>query len=122
MNRADKRRQQKRAEKAASRRPPDARAFEAGAEHFQAGRFQKAADAFALVVKAQPDNIDALNNLGISLLRAGNPNAALQPFQKMAALSLKSADAQFNLGKAYDEIGLYPDAEKASSKPLIPPA
>ena len=113
MNRADKRRQQKMAAKAASRRPPDARAFEAGAEHFQAGRFQKAADAFALVVKAQPDNIDALNNLGISLLRAGNPNAALQPFQKMAALSLKSADAQFNLGTAYDEIGLYPDAETA---------
>ena len=113
MNRADKRRQQKMVAKAASRRPPDARAFEAGAEHFQAGRFQKAADAFALVVKNQPDNIDALNNLGISRLRAGNAKAALEPFQKMAELSPKLADAHFNLGTVYDETGLYTDAEAA---------
>ncbi len=113
MNRADKRRQQKMAAKASSRRPPDVRAFEAGAEHFQAGRYQKAADAFARVVNAQPDNLDALNNLGISLLRAGDAKGALAPFEKMCALSPKLADAHFNLGTAYDEIGLYLGAESA---------
>ena len=57
------------------------------------------------IVKADPSNTDALNLMGYSLRKTGQPDMALQYYSKALALSPKHLGANEYLGELYVELG-----------------
>lgn len=72
------------------------------------GLMPEAADAFAEVVRLEPDNADGLFNLGNAKLLLGEFAAALPLLERGYSLGVKSMDddaALYNLGLAHFELG-----------------
>ncbi|MBS0388337.1 MAG: sulfotransferase [Proteobacteria bacterium] len=81
---------------------PDRQAIVAGAEHLHAGRRKEAIAAFEGVVRRNPDHIDALRMLAITL--AGEPSTADDAealLKKVTALAPDYTAAWINLGALY---------------------
>lgn len=66
-----------------------------------AGRFEEAAEAWAAIVEAEPDNGNAWFNLGYCLHGAGHLDAAIEVHRKAATYDDYAGIALYNLGCAY---------------------
>ena len=74
------------------------------------GRFDLAEQAFRRAVELDPDNADAVANLGISLANLGRTEEAQRRLEEATAMGGSDAMAQFSLGAVYDRQGRDADA------------
>jgi tetratricopeptide (TPR) repeat protein len=83
----------------------------------------KARELLVKAVGLDPNNVDALSQLGGLSLREKDYAKAIENYEKVAKLDAKRADALFNLGYAYAVIKDYAKAEQAYGKvvDLAPP-
>ena len=85
---------------------PAAAATLGDAEHkIAASDYQGAIPILAAIVKADPNNTDALNLMGYSMRKTGQTAMALQYYNKALALSPKHIGANEYLGELYVELG-----------------
>jgi len=61
-------------------------------------------------LRANPDDVAALQDLGISLLQLREPEKAIEPLEHAVRLAPKVWDAQFNLARAQAAVGRWRDA------------
>ena len=79
----------------------------------QAGELTEAVNLIDRAIAIDPDNrayTPAYNNRGIALRNAGQPQAALENFDKAIALGAAHADLYFNRGNALRDLGRHMDA------------
>ena len=79
---------------------------------YLAESFRTAAEMFAQVVAADPQNLKALINWGSALSRGGDPKAALPKFQQALAMDPNNAVAWYNMGVALERLGQHDEALK----------
>jgi tetratricopeptide (TPR) repeat protein len=87
--------------------------YQEGREAYLAGRYDEAAEKFARVVQADPENMRALINWGVALSRDGKPEQAIPKFQQALAHdpdSPNSAEAYLNWGAALARLGKHQEA------------
>ena len=82
-----------------------AEALERGAAHHRAGRWADAARAYAEVLAAEPDHLDALALIAGVLLRLDRPGPALQAADRALALDPGHAVAALTRGRALVALG-----------------
>ena len=66
----------------------------------QTGQLDQAAQLYARVLRADPSQFDALNNLGLLMKRAGRLREAVELLQRAVAVAPQRAEALTNLGNA----------------------
>ena len=81
-----------------------------GLQHHQAGRLDKAGEAYQQVLKSDPDNADALNLMGVILQAAGNLDAAITLITRATDLVPDFVPPFVNLGNALQEACRFDDA------------
>jgi len=74
--------------------------FKKGNEFAQAGEFDKAMAEYQAVLKADPNNVSALTNLGVVYYNAGNLDQAIAQYQKALQIAPNDADIHSNLAAA----------------------
>ena len=91
----------------AARRRQGAPAAEiiAAAEHYQAGRLDKAEALCRRALQKTPDDINALHLLGVVSLELGHPDRAIQLISRALARNPQIVHAHGNLGNAYRAAG-----------------
>lgn len=88
--------------------PPHLRAtaqLRLGVLYEEAGKHAEAKREFEAVMKAEPDNIDAIANLASMASRSGDTKSALVYLKRYAQLSPHDALAHFNLAVMYGRVG-----------------
>src|SRR5205809_476171 len=75
-----------------------AQAIQVGLAHHQAGRIADAAVVYRQVLTVEPDNFDAINNLGNLAQAQGRLDEALRSFERAAQLSPEHTGVHHNLG------------------------
>lgn len=75
--------------------------FKKGNEFAQAGEFDKAIAEYQAVLKADPNNVSALTNLGVVYYNAGDLDQAIAQYQKALQIAPNDADIHSNLAAAY---------------------
>jgi Flp pilus assembly protein TadD len=79
--------------------------YQEGRTAYEEGRYDQAAEKFALVVSADPAHLRALINWGAALSRGGEPAQAIPKFQQALTLDPNSAEAYYNWGVALERLG-----------------
>jgi hypothetical protein len=79
--------------------------FARALEYQRCGRWQSARDLCGRILDSDPNQIDALNLMGIVTLQAGQAPAAADYFQRAVGLKPESAAYHANLGAAYQAMG-----------------
>jgi len=74
-------------------------------QKIDAGDYRGAIPILTDIVKADPNNADALNLMGFSLRKTGQTDLALQYYNKALALMPKHLGANEYLGELYVELG-----------------
>ncbi len=90
------------------KKPNHAKAQEAlqrGIQFHQAGRFGEAIGWYQKTLEIQPENTDALNNLGGVLQAQGKLDEAVAYYKKAISIKPDSAEAHYNFGNALKEQG-----------------
>ncbi|NQU59414.1 MAG: tetratricopeptide repeat protein [Rhodospirillales bacterium] len=109
MNRAEKRRQQKLADKAArSAGPGNTRpeqSLRLAMAHHQGGRLSQAEGLYRQILQADPDHPDALHLLGLLAHQAGNSDLAVELITKAIEVNPGHGEAHYNLGNVLLEQG-----------------
>jgi tetratricopeptide (TPR) repeat protein len=132
MNRAEKRRQKKRARKVAkntkpgqmANRSPEQQtkitqeALERAIQHHTAGDLPQAEDIYRQILNTDPDQLVALHFLGLALKDMGRLDEAVDSFYKTIALKPDYAEAHYNLGNALRELGKLDEAIAGYHKAL----
>ena len=93
-----------------------ARHNDEGMKLAQAGQFQKAAQSFSQAVKADPDNVSALNNLGLAQRKLGKIDEAIKAYQQALQIQPDFALTYKNLGVALEQKGRKKEAGQAYLK------
>ena len=75
-----------------------------GIASYNDGDIASALTQFSAAVEHDPDNADALNNLGQALVRAGRPREALPYFDRAVALGEGVWSYHFNRARAFSEL------------------
>ena len=86
------------------------KAIQAAFEHFQAGNLQEAENIYRELLKIQPNNTDAYNNLGSVLYEKGRFDEAITCYKKVIELNPNFAGAYYNLGDLLQETGRFDEA------------
>lgn len=123
MNRAEKRRQQKLAKKAAKNKtlsPPATlqQDLDLAVGHHRTGRVVEAERLYTQVLKADPNQPVALHLLGAIALQAGNLEVAIDLIGKAINIQPDYVDAHNNLGLALHKNGQLEDAIRCFQKAL----
>lgn len=84
--------------------------FAAAARHFQAGRMADAEAGFRKLIEASPDNVDALNNLGMILGVQDRHREAVEFLQRAIELNPAQSSAHSNLGMVFQALGRFDEA------------
>ncbi len=95
---------------------PDDPEIERALQAHRAGRLQEAADLYARVLEANPENPDALNLLGLLALEIGRVDKAIEFIGEAAALSPDTAAYHRNQGDALQEAGRFDEAIAAYTR------
>ena len=74
-------------------------------KHHQEGRFLEAEKFYNEIIKIDPRNSVAYNNLGLIISDRGLYHEAIEIFQKSCELNRNNADAYNNLGNTYKALG-----------------
>ncbi|MBF0544314.1 MAG: tetratricopeptide repeat protein [Candidatus Riflebacteria bacterium] len=75
--------------------------FQKGIDFQRRGLFDLAIDEYTRVVEIEPNNFDAMINLGAAYLQKGFAERSITVLQKVLDLDPENSLALFNLGKAY---------------------
>jgi tetratricopeptide (TPR) repeat protein/SAM-dependent methyltransferase len=126
MNRSERRRQRKKAEKAAknANRAPAQQALtipqylELAVRHHKAGELPQAERIYQQVLQADPDQPVALHLLGVIAHQAGKNDIAVEFITKALAVKPDYAEAHGNLGNMFKERGLLDRALESYHKAL----
>jgi len=113
MNRFDKRRQQKRAQKQGRSHTQNDQlqnVLNLAVQHHQQGRLAEAKNLYQQVLQAQPNHPAALHLLGVVALQAGKCDTAHDLISKAIQIAPDVADMHYNLGNADKELGRFGDA------------
>ena len=110
MNRAEKRRQQKLAKKAAGRSPnqqslANQQHLGLAIQHHNAGRLSEAEGLYQQILHTDPDQPDALHLLGLIANQAGKKDTAVDLIAKALAVKPDYAEAHSNLGNVLKDLG-----------------
>ena len=110
MNRAEKRRQQKLAKKAAGRSPnqqslANQQHLGLAIQHHNAGRLSEAEGLYQQILHTDPDQPDALHLLGLIANQAGKKDTAVDLIAKALAVKPDYAEAHINLGNVLKDLG-----------------
>ncbi len=92
--------------------------IEKGEALFSSGRIDEAQALFEFVIQNQPDNLEALNNIGVIQHAKGNSREAEKHFQKALALKGDYVDARLNLADLYQNTGSWQKAAGALERYL----
>jgi len=129
MNRAEKRRQQKLAEKAAKKgggvpvSQEHAQALNLAVGHHQAGRLQEAEAIYRQILQADPKQPNALNLLGMLAHQVGQTDVAVELLTQAVSTMPGFAEAHNNLGNALKDLGELSRAAESYRKAIsITPA
>lgn len=87
--------------------------FQEGLRLLDEERFVAAEDAFREVLRFDPDDHEAWNNLGRALQGQNDPTAALDAYEQALALRPRYAEAFNNIGVAYRSLGQVGEAIQA---------
>jgi tetratricopeptide (TPR) repeat protein len=82
-----------------------------GLAHHQAGRLPQAEACYRKILAAEPDNVNALNLLGVLARQAGEPSVAVDLIGKAIALNGSVAELHSNRGNALMDLGRTAEAE-----------
>lgn len=93
-------------------------AFDLALQHHRAGRLAEAEALYRQVLSAQPENLDALNNLGIALGCQERMRDAAEIFRRVVVLMPAHADSWNNLGITLAADGRFAEAMEAYSRSL----
>ncbi len=132
MNRAEKRRKQKLAKKAAPKLR-DARpdlgeenrgqaldeTLKLGMTHFSAGRLPEAERVCREILSKHPNQFVALHLLGLIARQAGKPEIAVELIKRALAARPDYADAYYNLGNALKDLKKLDEAKENYQKALV---
>jgi tetratricopeptide (TPR) repeat protein len=91
-------------------------AIRAGLDAAWAGRLEEAARLFEKAVRADPENITALNNLGLARRKLGRIDEAIKAYRRVIEIDPSFALAYKNLGIALEQKGNKEGAVKAYRK------
>jgi len=81
-----------------------------GLEQHNRGCLAEAVQNYERVIHLQPENAEALNNLGVAWKAIGRPDYAFGAYQRAVAIRPGFAPAWFNLGNAHREEGRLDEA------------
>jgi len=81
-----------------------------GAAAYNTGDFDRATEAYRAAVDANPNDPEALNNLGQMLVRTNHASEAVQYFDRAIDLSQDAWAYRFNRARAYAELQQWPQA------------
>ncbi len=87
-------------------RTPDDR-FEEAVKLHQAGRYAEAVAAYEAFLRAHPQAVEAISNLGAAYSRMGNYGKAVEQYERALALDASNLGVRFNLGLAYYDSGQF---------------
>ena len=73
---------------------------------------------YQAILEIEPDNVDALNNLGVIYYRGKSYNEALKYLLKATRSDPQRDDIHNNLGLLYTEIGMYAEAKDEFEKAI----
>ncbi|HEC90620.1 MAG TPA: sulfotransferase family protein, partial [Alphaproteobacteria bacterium] len=126
MNRKQRRRQAKRARKGKPKKEravPDVatklhQALRDAVNHHQTGRLSEAAGLYEEILKADPDNSDALHLSGVAAHQGANHALALERIGKAIAIDAGQAPFHDNLGIVLRHLGRPEEAEASHRKAL----
>lgn len=93
-------------------------ALQRGIQFHQSGRFGEAIGWYQKTLDIQPDNTDAMNNLGGVLQAQGKLGEAVAYYEKAIAINPDSAEAHYNLGNALKEQGMLDNAVTSYQKTI----
>jgi tetratricopeptide (TPR) repeat protein len=79
-------------------------------EKYQAGNLQKSESFCKEILKAQPDNLDALHILGLLNYQNRHYDSAIEYFQKILQIDPTNTFAYFNLANSFREKGNFDEA------------
>ena len=84
--------------------------------HLQSGRLKEAEALYRQILRAEPENVDALHLLGVAVFQAGRGDEAVGFIERSLDLSPGNADALNNLGQVYEFLDRTDDAVDAYRK------
>ena len=84
--------------------------------HLQLGRFREAGALYREILKADPENVDALHLLGVAVFQAGRGDEAAGFIERSLHQNPGNADALNNLGQVYEFLNRTDDAIDAYRK------
>lgn len=85
--------------------PPARATLDDAAQMVNTGDYRAAMPILTAIVKADPRNADALNLMGYSLRKTGQPDLALQYYNRALQLMPQHLGANEYLGELYAELG-----------------
>jgi predicted TPR repeat methyltransferase len=74
--------------------------LEVALKHHRSGKLQKAKTLYRKILKAEPDNVDALHMLGLLLHQSGEHETAIRLFNQAIERGEESTEVYTNLGSA----------------------
>jgi tetratricopeptide (TPR) repeat protein len=82
--------------------PPSAEDhFRKGNEFSQSGDFEKAVEEYTKALELEPENVDAMSNLGVTYYNLGQLDEAIEQYSNALELAPRDADIHSNLAAAY---------------------
>ncbi len=81
-----------------------------GDAFFAAGEFAKAAEAYKIESRSDPENTELRQKLVNSLLASGRDDEAIATYREAARLHPENAEFRYNLGILYEKKGLHDEA------------
>jgi len=75
--------------------------FRQGNEFSQAAEFEQAAEEYRKVLELEPQNVDAMTNLGVAYYNLGKLDEAVEQYRKALTIAPSDADIHSNLAAAY---------------------
>lgn len=86
--------------------------------HHQAGRLAEAETLYRGILAQHPNDLNALNLLGVLARQTARPTEAAELLQRAAANPQAAADVHYNLGTALNDLQRWPDAATAFRRAL----
>ncbi len=83
---------------------------EQGRQLLQENRLAEAQAKFEAALVRHPQNIDAMQLLGIVYLQTGHPQLGVSCFKKVLVLDPRNATAHYNLAQAQDDLQQFDEA------------